>query len=73
MYGQDTIQKIDNMNLGDNHIVQDAVKQESEEKFEQTYNFGSTKTPSNALVGLLQDKWRLLLLSYFLKMRLLMW
>ncbi|KAL3945031.1 MAG: hypothetical protein SGBAC_000888 [Bacillariaceae sp.] len=68
VYGQPTIDEIDGTELGA------AETKETEDSdgiiLKHAHDFGSTKTPADAPVGSLKDKWRLL--PHFLQLRSLM-
>jgi DNA-directed RNA polymerase III subunit RPC2 len=66
-YGQDVIDRIDNTDLGDGSPEIPAT---GHRELKNPHDFGSTKTPDDAPVGSLKDKWRLL--PHFLKIRSLM-
>jgi hypothetical protein len=67
IYGQDVIDDIDNTPLGDSETE---VAVTGDPELKNPHDFGSTKTPDDAPVGSLRDKWRLL--PHFLKLRSLM-
>ena len=67
IYGQKTIDEVDGINLGDDE-TDEPITGSSELK--NPHDFGSVKTPDDAPVGSLKDKWRLL--PHFLQLRSLM-
>jgi DNA-directed RNA polymerase III subunit RPC2 len=64
VYGQNVIDEIDSHPLGTSRMDVD------EKKLGEIHDYGSEKTPDDAPVGSLKDKWRLL--PYFLKLRSLL-
>ncbi|MGK3733182.1 MAG: DNA-directed RNA polymerase III subunit RPC2 [Bacillariaceae sp.] len=66
-FGQDVIDKVDGMDLGDANPEVSATGHAS---LKNPHDFGSTKTPDDAPIGSIKDKWRLL--PHFLKIRSLM-
>jgi len=66
VYGQTVIDEIDNTPLG--HASKEPPT--GDPALKNPHDFGSTKTPDDAPVGSLKDKWRLL--PHFLKLRSLM-
>lgn len=67
VYGQSVIDNVDSTNLGDGDTQDPAT---GDPALKNPHDFGSTKTPDDAPVGSLKDKWRLL--PHFLKLRSLM-
>ncbi|KAL3911671.1 MAG: hypothetical protein SGARI_001534, partial [Bacillariaceae sp.] len=67
VYGQETLDEVDKMDLGDGSSHIPAT---GDAELKNPHDFGSTKTPDDAPVGALKDKWRLL--PHFLKIRSLM-
>jgi DNA-directed RNA polymerase III subunit RPC2 len=67
VYGQEKIDEVDGMDLGDNNFGKTAT---GDPALKNPHDFGSTKTLDDAPVGSLKDKWRLL--PHFLKLRSLM-
>jgi DNA-directed RNA polymerase III subunit RPC2 len=67
VFGQATLDEIDNSVLGDGSSHIPAT---GDAELKNPHDFGSTKTPDDAPVGALKDKWRLL--PHFLKIRSLM-
>ncbi|KAG7361394.1 DNA-directed RNA polymerase subunit B [Nitzschia inconspicua] len=67
IYGQDLIDLVDNTDLGNGSPDIPAT---GDKELKNPHDFGSTKTPDDAPVGSLKDKWRLL--PHFLKIRSLM-
>ena len=67
IYGEDVIESIDNLDLGDNDAGEPPT---GDPELKTAHDFGSSKTPDDAPVGALKDKWRLL--PHFLKLRSLM-
>eukprot|EP00532_Pseudo-nitzschia_australis_P009769 CAMPEP_0168242180 /NCGR_PEP_ID=MMETSP0140_2-20121125/23258_1 /TAXON_ID=44445 /ORGANISM="Pseudo-nitzschia australis, Strain 10249 10 AB" /LENGTH=1278 /DNA_ID=CAMNT_0008177215 /DNA_START=92 /DNA_END=3928 /DNA_ORIENTATION=- len=67
IYGQETIDEVDRTDLGD---ANPEVSASGHPLLKNPHDFGSSKTPDDAPVGSLKDKWRLL--PHFLKMRSLM-
>ena len=61
VYGQSVIDEIDNHTLGSSRMDID------ENKNTEVHDYGSEKTPADAPVGSLKEKWRLL--PYFLQLR----
>ena len=66
-YGQETIDQVDGIDLGDGDTEEAPT---GDPGLKNPHDFGSTKTPDDAPVGSLKDKWRLL--PHFLKLRSLM-
>ena len=64
IYGQDIISGVDNSNLGEDEIDDDAGATSA---FLHSQNMGSTKSPLDAPIGSLREKWRML--PYFLALR----
>lgn len=67
VFGQNVLDEIDSMNVGDANTEEPAT---GDPALKNPHDFGSTKTPDDAPVGSLRDKWRLL--PHFLKLRSLM-
>jgi DNA-directed RNA polymerase III subunit RPC2 len=67
VYGQKTLDEVDGTALGDGNPDEPAT---GDAELKNPHDFGSTKTPHDAPVGSLRDKWRLL--PHFLKIRSLM-
>jgi DNA-directed RNA polymerase III subunit RPC2 len=67
VYGQKTIDKVDGTILGDGNPEEPAT---GDVGLKNPHDFGSTKTPDDAPIGSLKDKWRML--PHFLKIRSLM-
>jgi DNA-directed RNA polymerase III subunit RPC2 len=67
IYGQEIIDQVDGIDLGD---ANPEVAATGDFTLKNPHDFGSTKTPDDAPVGSLKDKWRLL--PHFLKIRSLM-
>lgn len=68
VYGQPTIDQVDGTDLGTAKVSKEEDVVNAELK--HAHDFGSTKTPDDAPVGSLKDKWRLL--PHFLQLRSLM-
>jgi hypothetical protein len=68
VYGQRQIEEVDGIDLGVSK--HDDETPTGEPGLKSVHDFGSTKTPDDAPVGSLKDKWRLL--PHFLKLRSLM-
>ena len=66
-FGQDVIDKVDGTDLGD---ANPEVSATGHAELKNPHDFGSTKTPDDAPIGSIKDKWRLL--PHFLKIRSLM-
>lgn len=69
VYGQDVIDRVDGTDLGD-ATDENHTPATGEGELKNAHDFGSTKTPDDAPVSSLVDKWRLL--PHFLKLRSLM-
>jgi DNA-directed RNA polymerase III subunit RPC2 len=67
IYGQKTLDEVDGTLLGEGNPEIPAT---GDAELKNPHDFGSTKTPDDAPVGSLKDKWRLL--PHFLKIRSLM-
>jgi DNA-directed RNA polymerase III subunit RPC2 len=67
VYGQKGIDEVDQFNLGDADLEVCAT---GDPELKNPHDFGFSKTPDDAPVGALKDKWRLL--PHFLKLRSLM-
>jgi len=67
VFGQSVVDEVDNTDLGDGDMETAAT---GDPALKNPHDFGSTKTPDDAPVGSLRDKWRLL--PHFLKLRSLM-
>ncbi len=67
VYGQNVMDAIDKTPLGDSKTETSVT---GDPALKNPHDFGSTKTPDDAPVGSLKDKWRLL--PHFLKLRSLM-
>ena len=70
VYGQKVIDEIDSKNLGDYDGNQEADQWTDPPQLKNPHDFGSSKTPDDAPIGALKDKWRLV--PHFLKLRSLM-
>jgi DNA-directed RNA polymerase III subunit RPC2 len=68
VYGQPTIDQVDGTDLGATDV--DKPETVSNSGLKHAHDFGSTRTPDDAPVGSLKDKWRLL--PHFLQLRSLM-
>jgi DNA-directed RNA polymerase III subunit RPC2 len=68
VFGQPTIDAVDNIELGNAELSEPESNQNSGLK--HAHDFGSTKTADDCPVGSLKDKWRLL--PHFLQLRSLM-
>ena len=74
-HGQDVIDAIDNHPIGssssnNNNANDDDIEASADEEQPQVHDYGSTKSPADAPVGSLKEKWRLL--PYFLRLRSLL-
>jgi DNA-directed RNA polymerase III subunit RPC2 len=67
VFGQRTLDEVDGTNLGDGGSSKPAT---GDPALKNPHDFGSSKTPDDAPVGSLKDKWRLV--PHFLKLRSLM-
>ena len=67
VYGQPTIDKVDGTDLGTSVSSSQTI---SDSELKHSHDFGSTKTPDDAPIGSLKDKWRMV--PHFLKLRSLM-
>lgn len=67
VFGQNVVDEVDNVKLGDGNAAKAAT---GDPALKNPHDFGSTKTPDDAPIGSLRDKWRLL--PHFLKLRSLM-
>ena len=67
VYGQKTIDEVDGTLVGDGNPEEPAT---GDVGLKNPHDFGSTKTPDDAPIGSLKDKWRML--PHFLKIRSLM-
>jgi hypothetical protein len=70
VYGQDVIDSIDKTLLGGNESDEDMGATDAAVSAFTNMEFGSTKSPDDAPIGSLRDKWRLL--PHFLSIRGLM-
>ena len=71
-YGQSVIDEVDGTDIGttDRHVSDPSSALGADDTLNIVHDFGSTKTPLDAPVGSLKDKWRLL--PHFLQLRSLM-
>lgn len=67
VYGQPTIDEVDGTDLGTSVSSSQTI---SDSELKHSHDFGSTKTPDDAPIGSLKDKWRMV--PHFLKLRSLM-
>jgi DNA-directed RNA polymerase III subunit RPC2 len=70
IHGQNIIQQVDETPLGGSSSLDRHQKEQEENQEYLLHDYGSTKTPDDAPVGSLRDKWRLL--PYFLRLRSLL-
>lgn len=64
IYGQNLISQVDSVNLGEDEVDDDGGAMSA---FLHSQNMGSTKSPLDAPIGSLREKWRML--PYFLALR----
>ena len=67
VYGQTTLDEVDGIDLGDGDLEAPPT---GDPQLKNPHDFGSIKTPDDAPIGSLKDKWRLL--PHFIKLRSLM-